>query len=184
LLESNAIQNCAARCAEDTAGEHFLFLRVPAVLTSFVKIKYLRPLQCTGILELCASAEPLAHCESLLPSLHHTIVEEHVKCVIQAAGAGLFTTVLPDPVVARTLDGVPTFCGLFGCQMISVLVQVVYADFVVVAQTKCEENARMCLPLCFDSIAPQTPTLQVSSMLQDTFARLSLGRSLPLCISV
>jgi hypothetical protein len=184
LLESNAIQNCAARCAKDTAGEQFPFLRVPAVLTSFAKLKYLLPLQCTGILEICASAEPLAHCESFLPSLHHKIVEEHVKSVIHAAGAGLFTTVLPDPVVARTLDGVPTFCGLFGCQMISVLIQVVYVDCVIHAQTKYEENTRMCLPLCFDSILPQTPTLQVSSMLQDTFARLSLGRSSPLCISV
>ena len=146
--------------------------------------KYLLPLQCTSILEICAAAEPLSHSESLLPLLQHKIVEEHVKCVIQAAGAGLFTTVLPDPVVATLVDNVSTFCGLYGCQMISVLVQVGKCRLCYWCAKKYEWNTHMCLPLCFCYIALQTPTLQVSTMLQDTFARLSFGRSSPLCISV
>ena len=148
MLESNAIQDRFARCAKNTAGQPTPSIsHAPAVLPSFVMRKYLLPLQCTSILEICAAAEPLSHSELFLPLLQHKIVEEHVKCVIQAAGAGLFTTVLPDPVVATLVDNVSTFCGLYGCQMISVLVQVRHVDCVIDARKNMKE-IHTCVCLC------------------------------------
>jgi hypothetical protein len=89
---------------------------------------------------LCVAAEPLVDSETLLPLLHKKVIEERVNCVIQTSGTSLFTTVLPDPVVATAVNEVPTFCGLYGCQMISVLVQVVHDDCVVDKENKYEAN--------------------------------------------
>ncbi len=89
---------------------------------------------------MCVAAEPFVDSETLLPLLHKKVIDELVKCVIQASGTSLFTTILPDPVVATSVNEVPTFCGLYGCQMISVLVQVVHDDCVDDKANKYETN--------------------------------------------
>jgi hypothetical protein len=84
-------------------------------------------LQCVGILEMSVKEEHVANVEVLLPKLQQTIMNEVVQPVIQKAGAALFSSAMPDPAVVTSVakPSHSSFRGVFGCQMISFLIQVV-----------------------------------------------------------
>jgi hypothetical protein len=79
-----------------------------------------------GILEMSVKEELVPDVEVFLPKLQEAIMNDVVQPVIQKAGAALFSTAMPDPaVVTSTKSSHSSFRGVFGCQMISFLIQVV-----------------------------------------------------------
>ena len=66
------------------------------------------------------------------------IISDHIETVIHSVESTLVgVTVMPDPVVVKKLEwsagrgSVQTFCGLYGCQMMSFVVQVLLALTIV-----------------------------------------------------
>ncbi len=85
-------------------------------------------LQCVGIVEMSVKEETISNVEQLLPKLQESIMKDMLLPVIQEAGVALFTSVMPDPAVVTSSaakSSNSSFRGVFGCQMISFLVQVV-----------------------------------------------------------
>ena len=81
-------------------------------------------MQCLNILEISAAPEHVPYAPPFVPVLQQSIIAEHVQPIIQAAGAALFTSVSPDPVVAVSVDGLLSLRGLYGYQMLSFYVTV------------------------------------------------------------
>jgi preprotein translocase subunit SecG len=91
-------------------------------------------LQCVGILEMSVKEEAISNVEQLLPKLQETIMKDILLPVIQNAGVALFTSVMPDPAVVTSSaakSSNSSFRGVFGCQMISFLIQVTWWCVVV-----------------------------------------------------
>ncbi len=73
--------------------------------------------------------ETLPEPDAFLPQLQELLIKEHVLSIIQAAGASLVASIIPDPVSFESIGKVDTFRGLLGCQMVSFLVQVAHVLF-------------------------------------------------------
>jgi len=101
------------------------------------------PYQCINVLEICARPEPIADTEEFVQLAQQQIISDHIETVIHSVESACLlpnpvgVTVLPDPVVVKRLEwsagrgSVQTFCGLYGCQMMSFVVQVLVALMLV-----------------------------------------------------
>ena len=101
------------------------------------------PCQCINVLEICARPEPIADTEEFVQLAQQQIISDHIRTVIDSFESAcllpnpVFVPVMPDPVVVKKLEwsagrgSVQTFCGLYGCQLMSFVVQVLLALTIV-----------------------------------------------------
>ena len=141
--------------------------------------------QCLNVLEICADPEPIHETDEFLPLVQQQIVQDHMWPVIRsirpaAAATENDVNIVADPVVAKSVNNVHTFCGLYGCQMMSFLVQVIscYDGYMMMVIMMMMLTMMMIITAMLAvSCVHQAPTSRISQTLQTAFADLNLGRT-------